>query len=172
MEKKLNIGCGKDIKKGYVNIDKFSLAGVDVVHDLNVFPWPFKDNSFEEINAEMILEHLDNWTKALEEIWRVSKNKARIKVIVPFFPSIYSVIDPTHKNFFTYFTFDYFQPNHNFSYYSKAKFNILKRHIRFSWNPVLNILSYPINWFPKFYSRYFAFMLPSNSLEFELETIK
>ena len=46
---KLNIGCGKKILNGYINLDVVKLPGVDIVHDLNKYPWPFKDNYFDEI---------------------------------------------------------------------------------------------------------------------------
>lgn len=170
--KKLNLGCGRDIIEGWVNLDSVKLPGVNVIHNLNKFPYPFKKNEFSEIKAFMILEHLNNWTRAMDEIYRISKNGAIIKITVPFFPSMYSVIDPTHKNFFGYNTFDYFEPGHQLNYYFKARFKIKKKYIRFSWNPVLNILSVPINLFPVFYSRYLAFMLPSNEIYVELEVVK
>ena len=42
---KLNFGCGPEIMKGYVNMDILKLSGVDVVHNFNKFPYPFKDNA-------------------------------------------------------------------------------------------------------------------------------
>ena len=52
---KINLGCGRNIMKGYVNVDKIKLRGVDVVHDLDKFPYPFKENSVDEIYARYIL---------------------------------------------------------------------------------------------------------------------
>jgi len=170
--KKLNLGCGNDCKKDWINLDKHKLQGVNVVHDLNKFPYPFKENEFDFIYASMILEHLDNWVNAMEEIHRIMKNGGILRVRVPFFPSMYSVIDPTHKNFFTYLTFDYFTPQHELNYYSKARFKIKKKKIIFSWNHFLNILGFFINLFPVFYSRYFSFIFPSNELFVELEAVK
>ena len=173
----LELGSGKQFykaKKGdiVIHLDIAKLPHVEKVHDLNKYPWPFKNNEFDEVICFMVLEHLDDLIKAMEEIWRISKNNAKIKIKVPFFPSMYSVIDPTHKHFFTYYTFDYFEPGHSLDYYSKAKFKVIKKYIRFSWSPILNLMSYPINLFPKAYCRYFSFMLPSNELYFELETVK
>ncbi len=170
--RRLHIGCGKDIKKGFVNLDSVKLPGVDVVHDLNKQPYPFKSNEFSEVHAFMVLEHLENWTKCMEELYRITKPGAITRIKVPFFPSMYAVIDPTHRNFYTYNTFDYFDPTHGLNYYFKAKFKVRKKYIRFSWNPVLNLLSIPINWVPVFYCRYLGGILPSNELYFELETIK
>ena len=46
---KLHIGCGNDIKKDWINHDIVKLKGVDVVHDLSQYPWPWSDGTFEEI---------------------------------------------------------------------------------------------------------------------------
>lgn len=177
MKKILELGSGNaprhaKVGEKIIHIDKVKLSGVDIVHDLNSFPWPFNENEFDEVFCFMILEHLDDYVKALEEIWRITKPNGIIKITVPFFPSMYAATDPTHKHFFTYFTFDYFSPNHSFGYYSKAKFMVQKKYIRFSWNRFLNIISIFINLMPTVYSRYFAGILPSNELYFKLQVYK
>lgn len=39
---KLNLGCGNDIREGWVNLDINKKEGVNVVHDLNEVPLPFE----------------------------------------------------------------------------------------------------------------------------------
>lgn len=68
---RLNLGCGTDIRRGFVNLDHCDLPGVDVVHDLQKLPLPFEDSSFELIICRDILEHLD-YIPLLEEIHRIS----------------------------------------------------------------------------------------------------
>ena len=171
--KKLNIGCGRDIRKDYINLDSVKLPGLDVVHNLNKYPWPFKNNTFEEIYCDNVLEHLDSITKPMEEIWRISKNRGKIIIKVPIFPSIYAMIDPTHKQFFTYVTFNYFRPEDRLNYYSKARFNIIKKKI------VFHRFLKPLTWLfnisgqmQKFYYVFLSFLIPASSLYFELETVK
>ena len=53
-QKKLNLGCGKDIKGGYINLDVVDYGG-NMIHDINTFPYPFEDNTFDEIFASHIL---------------------------------------------------------------------------------------------------------------------
>lgn len=38
---KLNLGCGKDIKPDYINLDLRKVNGVDIMCSLNSFPYPF-----------------------------------------------------------------------------------------------------------------------------------
>ena len=165
---KLNLGCGRDIRSGYINVDSVKLPGVDKVFDLNKKRWPFKENTFDEINCKDIIEHLDDPLKAMSEIWRISKPEAIIRIHVPFFPGMYAVGDLTHKHFFNYNSFDCFSPGDSHNYYTDARFKIIKRKIIFSWNGLLNIIALPINMFPMLYQRYGAFVLPSNAIDFKL----
>ena len=57
---RLNLGCGEDHKPGYINVDKY--GNPDVLHDLEEFPWPWDDESVEEILMKHILEHLGERT--------------------------------------------------------------------------------------------------------------
>ena len=177
MKKCLNLGSGKVIKNSsaeekWLNLDSIKLEGVSVIHNLDNYPWPFKKDTFDRIDAFMVLEHVSDIVRAMEEIYRISKPDAEIVIKVPFFPGLNAINDPTHKNFLNYYSFDYFTPEHSYNYYSKARFKIAEKYIRFSWNPLLNLMSIPINLFPRFYSRYLAFILPSNELFVKLKAIK
>ncbi len=111
----LDLGCGKRKRKGTVGIDISNDTDADIIHDLNKFPYPFSDNEFDYVYADNIIEHLDDVVKVLEELHRITKEGATIKVIVPFFRSVYAYIDPTHKHFFTVRSFDYFDPEKDFN---------------------------------------------------------
>lgn len=126
---KVNIGCGAQIKDGFIGVDILQFPGVDIVHDLNVFPYPFMDNEIDEVWMDQVLEHLSEPVKVIEELYRICKNDAVITIGVPYFRSFYATIDPTHKNFFGLNWFNYFDPNHIYCRkykYSKAEFNITK----------------------------------------------
>lgn len=110
MEKKLNMGCGSDIRSGWINLDIASLEGVDVVHDINVLPLPFDDSNFDFVLCQDILEHLE-YIPLLEEIHRITKPGGIVEIRVPHFSSRFNFIDPTHKKMFSIQTFDYFTKN-------------------------------------------------------------
>jgi len=103
--KRLNLGCGLNKFNGYLNVDSSELVKPDVVVDLNVTPWPWKDNEFGHIVAKDVLEHLgdtsDDYMKIIKEMYRVSDNGAVWEVQVPHWRCDVSVDDPTHKRLLT-----------------------------------------------------------------------
>ena len=105
--KKLNLGCGNDIREGYVNLDKAKLEGVDIVHNLEQLPLPFKDNEFDEIYAKDIIEHLD-YIPLLKELHRILKPNAKLIIMSPHYTSTNYWSDPTHKHAFAVRTFSFF----------------------------------------------------------------
>lgn len=117
--KKLNLGCGSDIKKEYINLDIANLPGVNVVHDINKLPLPFKKEEFDYILCQDILEHID-YIPLLKELHRILKKDGIIEIRVPHFSSRFNYIDPTHKKQFSFQTFQFFIQNseiHNRDYY-------------------------------------------------------
>lgn len=108
--KKLNLGCGTDIKEGWVNLDSSALPGVDVVHDIAALPLPFSDGQFDEVLCRDILEHLD-YAPVLRDLWRIMAPGGALTVRVPHFTSKHNFIDPTHKKLFSVNTFDFFVKN-------------------------------------------------------------
>lgn len=128
--KKLQIGAGTDIKEGWINHDVANLPGIDVIHDLSVFPWPWDDDSIDEIYMKDVLEHLPNTIKVMEEIYRITKKGAKIYIAVPYWNSYEAISDPTHVSQFNEFTFNFFDPSSSNCqtrpYYSSARFKIVK----------------------------------------------
>lgn len=171
---KLNLGCGKDIKNGYVNLDCVKLAGVDVVHDIEKTPYPFKAGTFTEIYASHVLEHLTDLALVMEELCRISKKGGRIIIHVPYFSNPGAFGDPTHKRFFTYNTFDYFVEGGSLSYYSSARVKIARKRIMLvtSRNIMARALAFVpqmlIDLMPSVYQRFFAYILPAAELQVEL----
>jgi len=82
-EIKLNLGCGGDIKPGYVNIDIRVLPGVDYIADVRKLGYP--DGSVDEIIAKDLLEHFPfpQAQDILKEWARVLKKGGRIYIQCP-----------------------------------------------------------------------------------------
>lgn len=104
----LNLGCGSDPQAdGVVNVDMVRLPQVDVVHDLDVLPWPWDDSSVEGILAQDVFEHVNNPIGFMTEAHRVLEPGGDILMKVPHFRHQDAYTDPTHKRFCTEYTWDY-----------------------------------------------------------------
>lgn len=119
---RLNLGCGSHARPGWVNADIAKQDGVDVVHDLDVPPWPFSDGTVSEIDAIDVFEHLNNPVLFMAESHRILKPRGALHIQTAYWRSIDSYTDPTHKRHCTEFTFDYWIPgtvlhqHHNAAY--------------------------------------------------------
>jgi len=123
--KKLNFGCGKDIKRGHVNVDIDKSLGADKAFDFNTFPYPLKDNEFNEIYADNILEHLDNIPKTMKELHRITKPNGFIRIIVPYYNCYGAHNDVTHKHYFSYLSFEpFYKRETRGNYFIKEKFEL------------------------------------------------
>lgn len=95
---KLNLGCGTKILAGYCNVDKYGEP--DLRWDLEKFPWPWENDSVDEIILSHVLEHLgktpDQFIEIMKEIYRISVSDAIIKIVVPHPRHDYFISDPTH----------------------------------------------------------------------------
>jgi len=91
---KLNLGCGGDIKEGYVNVDQRELAGVDVTCDLLKMPWPWADESVDEVLMLDFFEHVPYVKNGavLDEVWRILKPGGTVTIQVPDFDHSAAVI--------------------------------------------------------------------------------
>lgn len=173
---KLNLGCGKDIKKGWINLDCNKGEGIDVVQDLNKLPLPFEKNMFDFILCQDVLEHVE-FIPLINEIYRILKAKAVLKIRVPHFTSKLNFEDPTHKYLFSIRTFDYFIKNDIFSYDRNVNFfsDIKKRIIFDKSNLILkffnNVLEKWVNKTQKrqiFFESSFLRIFPAMNIEFIL----
>ena len=177
--KRLNVGCGKDIRAGWVNLDVTALPGVDVVHDIERLPLPFEDGEFDEIRCENVLEHVD-YAPVLKELYRILRPAGLLKIRVPHFTSRNNWVDPTHRKSFSIETFDFFvkgsQAEKDKGYYFDFCFGkMLSRRIKFLkrglfWGnrlvePLVNC-SPKVQWF--YESSFLCRLFPANDVVIEL----
>lgn len=119
--KNLNLGSGKLHKSGYINVDIQQPA--DLILRVGKEVFPYKDGSIDRIEADNLLEHLDNdeFLMAMNECWRVLRKKGTFWFKVPDalrWPDA-AFGDPTHKRYFTDRSFYYFTETQTYDNYGK-----------------------------------------------------
>lgn len=102
-----NIGCGHLTYHNATNVDAVNLPGVDIVHDLDVFPWPFTDGVLDEVWASQVFEHVADPIAFMRECWRVLRPGGLLHIATPHYLSENAHTDPTHRRFCTERTWDY-----------------------------------------------------------------
>lgn len=168
----LNLGCGRKRLQNAINVDLVMEVKPDVVHDLNQTPWPFDENEFAEVYANDVIEHCSDIVVIMDEIHRVCRDGAIVRITTPHFSSANAFTDPTHRHFFSYFSFDYFTGEHEFDFYSDRRFRRRKSQIFFHPTLVNKVVWRLANRYPHAYEHRWAWLFPAWFLSFELEVVK
>lgn len=129
-ERHLDLGCGTRPRNPY---GRRELHGVDVrpapegvahqhrVANLTLEPIPYEDGSFGSVSAYDFIEHIPRilptadgrgtvfpFIRLMDEIWRVLAPGGRLYALTPAYPHAEAFMDPTHVNFISEGTHDYF----------------------------------------------------------------
>jgi len=174
--KKLNLGCGLKYKDGWTNVDFCPAKNfkVDIIHNLEKFPYTFKDNEFDFILMDNVLEHLEETIKTLEELHRIGKPNATIKIIIPHYSGFMAFGHLTHKKFFGAGSLDNFKPD-SWEKYSEKNFKVKKKLI---WMDSRNvgffgrIMNKLLNLNRYFTERFLANIIGIDHIEFTLKILK
>ena len=172
----LDVGCGRNKYPGAVGIDRLPGTAADIVHDLDQFPWPLADSSFDQVRLIHVIEHVNDVIRTLEEIHRIGRPGARVIIVTPHYTDFSSFCDPTHRWHLNSYSLRYFGPNHGgFGYYTSARFReisvrlqllALWRHLGFE------LLVNRCPRFRKFWEHYLCFVIRGKVIDFELEVVK
>lgn len=131
MTRKLNIGSGRKRIEGYENLDLLPSENVDHVHNLEQTPYPFKDNTFDEIKAHAICEHIHNLEGFMNECHRILKPEGVLDIHVPYF-NCGTAIRPDHVRYF----------NYNWEGYFLRDMDCLQSHNKKNWKIIDKSIGY------------------------------
>ena len=168
----LDIGCGRQKIPNAIGID-FNEGFGDIVHDLNVFPYPLDDELFDEIYIMSTLCLLNDPVKVMEEVWRLGKPNCRVVIQQPYFRSVWNFVDPWMKNFGTVHSFAFYDPDdlicQRYSY-SSVRFKTDK--IEFlEYKRTLGLMKWFANHFPRKYEIYLSHLFPMDIIVYNLRKI-
>jgi ubiquinone/menaquinone biosynthesis C-methylase UbiE len=172
----LDVGCGINKYPGAIGIDRNPDSRADVLCDLDHLPYPFADNSFDQLRAIHVIEHVSDVIKTMEEFHRLVRPGGRVRIETPHYTDFSSFCDPTHRWHLNTFSFRYFGENDaGFGYYSRRKFREVAIRVKLlaAWRWLG--FEFLVNRFPRyrrFWEHYLCFVVRGKVMEFDFEVIK
>ncbi len=109
---KLDVCCGQYKHEGFVGMDKRAVEGVDIVHDVQEFPWPIDDGTCTTLiitNAWSCIEPKYR-IQLMDEIWRVLAHDGLLQIVDQYYGGDRAHHDPTYYSCPNEWTFYYFDP--------------------------------------------------------------
>ena len=171
MKEKLVLGAAGKKHDDAVTVDIDPLHTPDVVFNLNEAPLPFEDNSFKEIIAHHVIEHLDGLEPVMSELHRICHPEGVIHIEVPYHNSWMANI-PEHKLRFSIFAFDGYLDDGTNSWLHAKKFKLINREICFHRAYRRYFLHKLFNKYPKYYERFWAYIVTAEFLKISLQPMK
>jgi SAM-dependent methyltransferase len=166
----LDVGCGAKKWPGAIGLDISPDTEADVVHDLNAFPYPFEDDSFDQILMQDVIEHVDEPIRVMDELHRIARRGAHIQLRTPHFSSMLAYSDPTHTHYFSAEAIRTLaEPR--FSHYTTVRMRVV--HVTIDlWLPfrIVGIGALVRRW-PIQYESYLAFRFPAMNIRAEFEVV-
>ena len=129
-DRHLDLGCGDKPRNPY---GRGELCGIDIrrppgelgfelrIANLVTGPIPFGDGHFASVSAYDFIEHVPRifpdsagtgtifpFIRLMQEIWRVLAPGGRLYALTPAYPHAEAFVDPTHVNFITDRSHEYF----------------------------------------------------------------
>jgi SAM-dependent methyltransferase len=154
MSLKLNLGCGAERLEGFVNVD-FYHTSADLKVDLYSYPWPWADNSVDQVATFHFLEHVPDLERTLLEIHRILKPGGLFWVKVPHARG-WTAYCIGHKHFFTWFTFKTLSSDLWYQWPQPRLFDEISYRVRYLKGPVKwTPLDWPASRCPRWFEQFF-----------------
>ena len=181
-KKVLDVGCGLNKYPNAIGIDYNPRTAADVIHDLGRMPYPFPDNEFDEIISRHVVEHIPDVMLFVSELHRITKPGGRIRFVTPHYSNPDWPGDPTHRNHFNSYSFQYFTATRKlFPFYTDVELRPVRTYVTLAnlWRAlgiefIVNLdQRWPAFRFTrKFWEHYLNFIMRGKDLYFEFEVIK
>ncbi len=176
MVRVLDVGCGRNKFPGAIGVDRNPASHADLICDLDQATYPFRDDSFDEVRATHVIEHVADVLRTMGEFHRLVRAGGRIRLVTPHYTDFSSFCDPTHRWHLNSFSFRVFGEDHGgFGYYTAARLKEISVRVRLLalWRWLgFEFLVNRSRAFRKFWEYYLCFVVRGKVMEFEFEVIK
>jgi SAM-dependent methyltransferase len=161
-ENKLNLGCGNKKLNGFINVD--ICGDPDMTCDLSSFPWPWEDDSVDEVYSSHFLEHVQNYEKTILEIHRILKPGGIIHFLVPHFRNPLAVWH-LHRWAFSVYTPELLCQKLPYQFGGMQLFE--KRHKRINFSSIRKSVGIPLGYCANLFPLFWDWAgLPIDEIEF------
>lgn len=178
MPRILDVGCGPKKYPGSIGLDMNPNTAADVICHLDKGSLPFRDNSFDELRAEHLIEHVADAIATMEEFHRVTRPGGTIFILTPHYTDCNSFTDPTHRRHLNSYSFHYFYPEGRHGsemWYTTARMREVRLNVKLL--RVWRFLGFEFfvnhnRLFRQFWEQYLSFVVRGKLMEFTFEVIK
>ncbi len=153
-------------------------AAADVLCHLDRGRLPFRDNSFDEVRALHVIEHVADVIATMEEFHRVTRPGGTIFLVTPHYTDYSSFRDPTHRWHLNTESFLYFYPGGMHGrdmWYTRVRLRERRLRVKLLrfWRALgFEFLVNHMRWFRRFWEQYLSFLIRGKVMEFTFEVIK
>ena len=172
----LDVGCGINKYPGAIGVDRNPRSRADVLCDLDTFPYPFRDSSFDSVRAIHVIEHVADVVRTLEEFHRLTADGGSIFIVTPHYTDFSSFCDPTHRWHLNSFSLRYFgEDNAGFGYYSPVRLSESSVRVKLLnlWKWLgFEFLVNRFTRFRRFWEHYLCFIVRGKVIEWNLKVLK
>lgn len=178
MARILDVGCGPRKFPGSIGVDMNPDTAADVLCHLDKGGLPFRDNSFDQVRAEHLIEHVADIIRTMEEFHRVTRPGGTIFILTPHYTDCNSFTDPTHRSHLNTYSFHYFYPGGRHGaelWYTKVRIREKRLKVKLLrlWRAFgLEFLVNHSRIFRQFWEQYLSFVIRGKLVEFTFEVIK
>jgi len=125
----IDLGCGPNKLPGAFGVDRLKRPGVDLLCDLE-HALPLKTGSVDVVYMSHVLEHIRELVPFMEEVYRVCRPGAEVRIVVPYYTSRGAFRDPTHVRFMTEDLFQYFEEPTDYGIKTNFKIEVIRYDMR------------------------------------------
>lgn len=178
----IDVGCGTNKYPGAIGLDNNPRTDADVIHDLGVVPYPFPDDEFDLVVSNHVAEHVPDVMAFVGELFRITKNNGRIRLLTPHYTNPDWPSDPTHRNHFNSYSFNTFSEERAvFDFYTDIRLRPVRTYVSLAnlwralgveWIVNLDQKSPAFRFTRKFWEHYLSFVMRGKELYFEFEVVK
>jgi SAM-dependent methyltransferase len=178
----LDIGCGANKVPGAVGMDINPRTAADVIHDLDVLPYPFENDEFDEVIGRHVIEHVRDPMAVMQELHRITRAGGIVRLVAPHWTNPDFATDLTHRNHLNSYSFrNLTEDRAVFSFYTEVRFRQREARVTvlnlwkvFGFELLINAdHRFPaLRFLRKFWEQYLNSVVRGKEIHFALEVLK